>query len=247
MRQAVFAVPSLLLVLSMPANVRAGDDERAIIEKAVKAHGGADKIAKCKAGRVKAEGTFTTPVGDAEYTHDETFELPVKMRREFRMTAMGKTNTLLIVCDGDKTWARRGDGPTEDAGKAGSLDRHPSLTPTTLPGLLEKGVTLSALKEDKVNDRAAVGVKVEVDGKWQRDLYFDKENGLLLKSVKPAVGPAAREPAKIEAVFEEYKEAGGIQVARKITTYNGGKKTDSVRITEVKFLDKVDEGVFAKP
>ena len=106
---------------------------------------------------------------------------------------------------------------------------------------------LSPLPEEKINGRAVVGIKVEVDGQWQNDLYFDKSNGFLVKTVKSAPKPGALEPVRTETVFDDYKEADGVQLPRKIAAYQDGKKTLAVTITELKCLDKVDDKTFSKP
>jgi hypothetical protein len=46
MRRTRFVPLSLTLLLTMPAGARAGDSLKAVVEKAIKAHGGAEKIAK---------------------------------------------------------------------------------------------------------------------------------------------------------------------------------------------------------
>jgi hypothetical protein len=55
----MMAVPCVLL----PAVAAADDAGRAVVEKAIKAHGGPDKVAKLRIMRVKAEGTIVLAPG----------------------------------------------------------------------------------------------------------------------------------------------------------------------------------------
>src|SRR5947208_1450992 len=63
---------ALFVFASMPALAAAApdaDQAKAIVEKGIKAQGGADKLAKLKAGRLKAKGKGDFPmIGEQEFT-----------------------------------------------------------------------------------------------------------------------------------------------------------------------------------
>src|SRR5262249_3562712 len=110
--------------------------------------------------------------------------------------------------------------------------------------LKDKGYELSALKEIKVNDRPAVGVKISSKGHKDIGLYFDKENGLLVMT-------AHREMYDKEVTQQEhysnFKEIGGCKRPMKVVAFQDGKKLMEAEVKEIKQLDSVPDSEFAKP
>ena len=116
-----------------------------------------------------------------------------------------------------------------------------------MPLLKDKAYTLSALKEVKVNGKAAVGVKVAAKGHKDIELYFDKDSGLQVKTVRVSLDPQTMKDVSYEVIYSDIKEFNGVKHATKALVNQDGKKYMEMEITEFKALDKVDEKEFAKP
>ena len=120
MRWALGASLVMGLVLAAPALVRADDDAemKALIEKAIKAHGGADKLNKQKAttmkfkGKIYAVGDGLEPVG-GELGEEcvEVSEMPVQH-------AVGDPG---LAGDGPGAQARRAGADKEPVGRGEQL------------------------------------------------------------------------------------------------------------------------------
>ena len=77
------------------------------------------------------------------------------------------------------------------------------------------------------------------------DLYFDKDTGLLVKS--EATRPFDGQDIVMSTVYSEYKETDGLKWPRRKVDYWDGKQVRESEITELRFLDKIDDSEFAKP
>jgi hypothetical protein len=79
-------------------------------------------------------------------------------------------------------------------------------------------------------------------------LYFDKETGLLVKSVQTVKAQElGGQEVKQEFFQKDYKEVGGVKVPTKHVFLRDGKKYVEAEGTEIKLLEKLDDGTFGKP
>lgn len=249
MRRIVGAV-CVIALLAAVSPIRADDDTaklRAVIDKAIKAHGGADNLKKHPASVSKAKGTFYGMGDGIEYTQEISVQHPGQMRIE---VDTGNFKFVQIF-DKDKGWRKIGDQDTEDMSKDEVAEMREQMHAGAVTHLLvlqDKSYKLSPLGETKVGDHTAVGVRVEHKGHRPVSLYFDKDNGLLLKA--DTSGKDTRNDNKeftSEELFSEYKKVDGVMVAHKLTINRDGKKYIESEITEYKPSEKLDDSVFAKP
>src|SRR5262249_8374773 len=106
---------------------------------------------------------------------------------------------------------------------------------------------LTPLGETKVNDKPAVGIKVESKGRRDVGLWFDKESGLFNKIERRTMDFMANQEVSEERIITAYRDIDGLKTAKKVTVMRDGKKFLEAEVEEVKFLDKIDDGEFAKP
>ena len=75
-------------------------------------------------------------------------------------------------------------------------------------------------------------------------LYFDRETGLLLRTVRHTPSQIGKVPAQID--YEEYRDVGGIQFPHKWTfTWLDGR--DTFQFADVRFNGPIDAAKFAEP
>jgi hypothetical protein len=230
------------LFLAWASLALADDTAKAIVEKAIKAHGGAEKLAKLNVRQEKKEIKYSET---STYTMDCLIHLPQRVKS----TTRGPSNYMVIkVINGDKIWSESSGKPGEETAeslKHGKELLHEDYVVTLTPLLKDKRFKLSPLAEIKVNDRPALGVKVAAKDHADVDLYFDKDTGLLVKS--EATRPFDGKDIVMSTVYSEHKEADGLKWPRKRVDYWDEKQTRETEITELKFLDKIDDSEFAKP
>src|SRR5437879_5745793 len=93
-----------LVTLGLAVGPAAADDAKAVIEKAIKAHGGEEKLTKFKATKVKAKGTLQLMGVDIEFTAEASAMFPDRYREEIKMDIMGNMLSIVQVFDGKKGW-----------------------------------------------------------------------------------------------------------------------------------------------
>lgn len=247
-------LPGIVLALVVGCAGRSGvanaDDAKAVIEKAIKALGGEDKLAQFKAGRWKGQGLLTLKGQNFPLTLETVYHLPNKYKSAMHLEVQGKKIEVIQVLEGDKGWIR-GEGKTLDLEgellKAFKEEFYSANVEMLVPLLREKGYTLSKLKEIKVNGKPTVGVKVAAKDHKDIELYFDRDSVLPVKTVRPTIDAETLKEATAEVIFSGFKEFDGIKGPTKMVVNQDGKKLMEVEITEFKKLDKVDPNEFARP
>ena len=248
---------SWALVLALAGFGRADDaaEAKAVVEKAVKARGGADNLAKYKADVLKIKGAVHVSGLDIDFTGEISFQQPDKSRAVIEGTVMGTNFRSTRVVNGDKGWIDDLLGATQsmrDMSKEELAEERESQNANSiarLAVLTDKAYTLSTVGESKVGDKAAVAILVKRKGYRDVSLFFDKKTHLLLKSetrVKDPQGGGDTEFTQ-EAFYDDYKKVGDLQVAHKLTVKRDGKAYLESEATEFKPEEKLDDGLFAKP
>jgi hypothetical protein len=239
------------LALTALARADAEADVKALLEKAIKASGGEEKLAKVKAMRMKSKGKFYGFGADGiDYTAETVWQYPDRVRDEINAEVMGQKVVILEIVDGKKGWTSTA-GNTEEMNKDALEEATENMYAnrvSMLYPLKEKEFTLALLADAKVGDAEAAGIKVSSKGHRDINLYFDKKTSFLIKSeskVKDLMNEG-KEVAQ-ETFYDVYKEVDGIQTPFKVAIKREGKDYVVAEMTEVKIVDKVDEKLFAKP
>ncbi len=250
MKRFLGAILATIVGLSLGGSTRADDTEvKAILDKAIKALGGADKLTSALNSSWKVKGTMTF----GENANDFNGEVTIQGLDRFRFTFEGEFNgnqfKAITVVNGDKGWRKFADNlmEMEADGLAGETrNLFLMVTPLTLVPLSGKGFKVETAVEEKVGDKAAVGIKVtEPDGKDFK-LYFDKETGLPVKQVAKVVGFMGDEFTQ-ERLYSDYKDFNGIKRPTKIVAKRDGDKFVDEEITEFKVREKVAPETFTEP
>jgi hypothetical protein len=236
-----------LVALNLPARAddKPADDKavRALIEKAVEKSGGKDKLAMLANHVLLAKGTLDVEGVPVEFTAETTYHLPGKAESKLHLETQGKKLDLVQTIDGDHGSAKINgeDKKLEGAHLAEALEEiYGQRVGQLFPLLEDKDFTLSALPEAKVEGKPASGVKVSAKGHKDLELYFDKESGLLVKSVRQTVDPRSMKEHRREIFYTDPKDAaGGPKYAGKMLVLDDGKKVAEVTVTELKFPGEV--------
>jgi hypothetical protein len=251
MRKVLCAVCVAGVLLPAARPVWADDkaDAEAILEKGIKALGGADRLAKYKAATWKAKGTLHFGNQDIEYTGDWAMQAP----RQYKQVSTGEVNDTKFkrvrVLDGDKGWVKVDDNEAQEMSPQALAETQREMYAqwmTTLLPLRDKAFTVAPLGAAKVGDTPAVGLKVTTQDGREFRLLFDKDSGLL-HAVESQVKNAQGDDVNQEIVFSNYKDVDGLKRPMKLTVKRDGKTLIEQETTEYKPLEKLDDKEFAKP
>ena len=250
MRATLVTFLGLALFLLGSPSLPAQDDLRGVIDKAIKAHGGQEKIDKHKAGQVKSKGTVDVNGMTIGYSEEATYHLPNKFRSLQQLDVNGMNIKVLIGYDGTKAWINvNGMDVDMMLDKIADLMKEQAYLSevTRLTVLKNKDYELSSLGESKVQDKPAVGVRVSRKGHKDINLFFDKDSGLLLKFEHRTVDFNTMQEVNEERIITEYQDKDGLKEPKKAVVNRDGKKYIDVEVVEVKYLDPIDDTQFSKP
>jgi len=240
-----------VLVTSFLCGTARADDAAAtaVLDKAIKALGGQEKLAKAEAVTWKGKGKLTINDNENNISTHATIKGLDHYRGEFEGEFNGNAIKGVTVLAGDKGWRKFGDDANEmDADALANEKRtvYLQVIPITLVALKGKGFQVAAAGEEKAGGTPAVAIKATgPDGK-DFTISFDKESGLPVKLVARVMGFRGEEFTQ-ETTFGDYKDMDGIKKATKIESKRDGEKFMAQEITEFKVLDKVDAETFAEP
>ncbi len=232
------------------APTQAGEPEaRSIIDKAIKALGGEEKLAK--AGMATWKGQTSMTFNDN--TNQFKTKVTVKGLNHFRSELDGEFNGNsmkgVTVLAGDKAWRKFGENLNEMEGDALATQKrmvYLQVTPITLLPLKGPGFKLDSAPEEKVAGKPAAVVKVTgPDGKDFK-LFFEGETGLPVKLTATVVGFGGNEYSQ-ETTFSDYKDFGGIKKATKVESKRDGERYIEQEITGFEVLDQVAPDSFDEP
>jgi hypothetical protein len=239
-------------MLGAPGRATAADKDDAvsILDKAIKAQGGADALAKTGQLLRKGAGTLTLFDMDLAFTDELLVQRPDRMRFTLEVVGADKQKTrAILVLNKDKGWQENGGATAElSVPRVNELkeEAHVQWVCMLLP-LVQKDspYQLATAKEIKIGDNAAAGVKVSLKGQPDITLYFDKDSGLLVKVERKA--KEAGVDVDKEYFFSDYKEVNGVKLPMRALEKLNGKKFIDLKVESYKLLDKVDEAQFGKP
>jgi hypothetical protein len=253
MRHVLWAGLGVVLLGAAAGQVRAGGDAaemKQILARAIKAAGGEAKVAKLRAMGWKGTAAFT--VGDQQLSlkHDVSAQGWDQYRLDLEIQVNGNGRPILLVLNGDKIWVSV-DGKARDISK----DREANFVrgflyalrlPQMLPAVgRDKEAKLSHLGELKVGDCDAVGLSISRKGRPDVSLFFDKKNGLPVKSATRLKTPD-RQEKDFEFLFTDYKDFDGLKHFTKITVRVDGQDYVT-ELSEVQVHDELDSSLFGRP
>lgn len=241
----LFLTVAFLAVLTRPGRA---DDARATIERAVKAHGGADKLTQLRQYRERTRGTIFVGEAKRAFTLDTTIRLP----DQFRSVLVADLGTgrleVIQVCDGSRGWVSD-RGRISEAGPQMLGDYqdlvHVQRISALTPLLQDTSYRLTSLDSTRVQGKPVVGVKVARKGRRDVKLFFDKESGLLVKR-EYQFREMGNESLR-EEFLSGHQAIEGVQRPHKFLIQHDGKKYAEAELVEWKPLSKVDDREFGKP
>jgi len=251
MLRTTLIVASLALAGWTLSSVRAQDDElRALVNKAMKAHGGKELLKKYQTTTAKYKGEVDA-MGVMAKVEGEIFVAPERMKNVIAVEVNGMNIKIQQGFDGKVLWMDvMGMGQEfKDEDKIKDMKENMYAEHVgNLWDLDNKEFKLGSLGEMKIKGKEAVGVRVSKEGKRDVNLWFDKQSTLLVKHEYRGKDVFGQEgETNNEKYFADYKAVQGIQTPGRMEVHKEGKKIVELEITESRYHEKLDESTFAKP
>jgi hypothetical protein len=243
----------VLVVFSCQCGPARADDKsaQAVIDKAVKAMGGEEKLGKAEIATWKAKLKIFGNGGDVrEGTTQITEGGNGRTRSEMeRAVGNGEILKTLTVVNGDKAWQKQGETiKTLEQDAVLLMKRNREMFDAVSRPVILKNPRFLVQMAGEMMVGGKPAVVLDVIGTRGQDfkLFFDNESGLPVKLEARFTFPSGRESA-METTFANYKDFDGIKVATKREQRSNGVKGSESEITEFKVLEKVAPGTFDEP
>ena len=253
MHRTLSALLSAAVLVGFAAADPAPDDAAiAVVNKAIKAHGGAEALTKYKAAQVSSKGKITLPqVGEVDFTQEVATMLPDKMKETMHLDIGGKQVDIVTIMNGDaaSVEAAGKDVPiTDDVKKVLKEAQYAMRVAKLAPLVKDKVYELSLIGEIKVEGKPTMGVLVKSKDHKDVSLFFDKETGLLAKLERRTVEPTTGKEITEERIIVRYgdKNKEGMPMPKEVVVKHDGDTFLKVEIVEATLLESLDESTFKK-
>ncbi|MBV9125336.1 MAG: hypothetical protein JO112_18430 [Planctomycetes bacterium] len=254
MRAGMVGFGILCLLLGWAGQLRADEqtEARALLDKAVQAAGGREKLGKFQGLTWKGKGTFQVNEGQVALTSEWSVQGMNQYRWDGQAEVNGNTISGVLILNGDKGWIKPGNNPAAEMPKETFTFLRDEFQAVRLAQnlvfLQDQSLQLTPLGELKIDDRPAVGVKVTRKDRPDVDLFFDKETMLPVKCGLRIQEPqGARQEALHEFFFSDYQEVEGLQLFGKLVLKRDGQEIMTTELTEAKPQENVGDSLFDKP
>jgi len=244
------AVTPLAITIPQPKQERAQTDDKslsagkAVLAKAQKAAGGADKLASLKDVTVALRAQLSGPMGNMAVEQKVRLIYPSTLRQENTLP-FGKLD---VYTDGKGGWMKHPQGQMPIPGpqlqqSRGEMFR---MTETLLLSDRDPARTVNFVKKDKVGEREAEVIEIASKEGDQVTVFVDAQSGQILK--KQYRGMAMAGPAStVEETYEDFREVSGVRVPFKVTIFQNEKKFSEMTVSEVQYNTGLKADELAKP
>lgn len=220
-----------------------GARAKALLDQAIAAKGGLEKLRAIKRITAKSRGSTMTREGRVEGQTTTFLEYPNHVRNETTVQDV----TIVQIYDGQRGWVRDPNG-VHDVPEPAIRDLQMGLKRDTISLLLaaERGAVRARALPDIKDDAGKVHHALELSGADLEPivLYLDPETHLVSKQTYVAGGPG--QPL-IEEVFSDYHPVDGIQIAYVASVRRGGRPMLERRVSDITINAPLDPAIFKRP
>lgn len=226
---------------------RTDTEALALVEKAIKAHGGSAGLTRSQRMVRTMSGTMEL-VGQGSTSFEDTLTTDFPHRFRFHLRAGENKSEIVVVFAKDRGWMKDPSGTTEMS--PGDLEEnglvgHAFYLASLVPLVKEKGYILKKHDDVEVNGKPAAGVRILSASRDPILFHFDKTSGLLVR-ISFRVRQRGLIADKV-LTFGEHKEFGGVQLPTVIAENFEDKPYMKAKDATYRFLDKMDDSQFGQP
>jgi outer membrane lipoprotein-sorting protein len=226
---------------SRPA-IEPSADERAkataLLDRAIAAKGGLEKLEGIKTIVAKQSLTSKTPQGEVQYDTESFIQFP----DHFRVVTQAPAGTVVQALDGEKLWMTGPDG-IHDAPEPVVREFRNSMRrdPVSLLLAAKSGALTARLLPEQ--PYALLPIELSATDLNPVLLYIDRDTALITKQSFTADAPGR---PLVEEVFWDYRPVDGVQIAFQASR-TSGPIVVTRRVTDIKINTPIDPSLFKRP
>ncbi len=246
-RSPTGTVPQLAPKVTMPSEALSPEAQakgKAVVDKAIAAHGGAEKLKAISTFATRAAIQFTTPNGTLDGEMAVTVRLPDRSRIE--MGLLGQRG--VQVLNAGSGWASNGGQITDlDAEQLASLKAGIQVQVLTLLSHLAAGqATAGYLREERVAGDPVDVVQIDDAGSLSR-ASFSKKTGLLVRMEQDEPGMFGGGMIPMARLYSDFRPVNGVVVPFKTERLARDVRLLQDTITSYEINRPVPDAQFARP
>jgi zinc protease len=225
-----------------PVIVEEGVRATALVDRAIAAKGGVDKLRALKT--IVAKQTLTSQTGDSAPQAESTNYIEYPDR--FRIETPGPNGIVVQAYDGSQAWMKDLRG-VHDAPASQARDARMSLRRDIVALLLaaKDGALTPRVLPDVKDPSGHVNHALELSARDLNPivLYIDPDTGLVTKQT--FVADLTGQPL-VEEQFSDYRPVDGVQIAFRATRKIGTLSVER-RVTDIRINAPIDPSLFKRP
>jgi hypothetical protein len=232
------------------ANAADGDESpRAVIEAALRTHGGKDNLMKTVCGNVLANGKMLVAPGEeAAITWAENYEVPRRFRRKIVGVLAGAPVQMEYAITEGSGWILENGQLRDFKGDKSLGSQNWGTSLIVLVRCLEEGVTLKSAGTEMVDGKSAKKVHASGDAvRGSVTLFLDEKTNRLVKEMRRAPNPLTGKEVDAAFVLGDFKKVSGVLYPHQIVGFTDGTKMFDLEIMQVDFPKTLDDKLFVKP
>lgn len=236
------------LALALAPLAAAAEEPKAIIEKAIKAHGAKEAVAG-EGMSYKSKGQVFVQGLEIGFSGKSVRLFPDRMRQDIEAEVNGNAMKMTVAYSPKGGWMEM-NGAAQDMPETQLTSMKHEMHAARccqLTPLLKEPFKLEALPAAEVEGKKAVGVKAVAKDQPDVSLWFDADSGMLVKAAYKTIDPNQGSEITQEMFFKDYKDFGGQKMFTKLLVKREGEKYLDLEASDYKKEPKVDEKLFDKP
>lgn len=241
-KRMLAALLGVLLIGTTPV-AAAEEQARAIVTRAIEAHGGEKALLRAQTRAQDAVGTQFQQGKKVPFTSATILSLPDR----FRVTGtLDRRIRFVLTVSGDRGWELAG-GSARPLGKERLQELRDEARMwwlATLVPLTRPGFTLTVLPEARVQDRPTQVLRVSARGQKDCKLFFDKASGLLVRIERRATEAGAEGDRACD--LGDHQSFDGAQLPTREKHWINGKPFLELNL-KYRLLSRVEDRTFGKP
>jgi zinc protease len=218
---------------------------RELIERAVRAKGGADRLRAIRTVRVEATLHVRAAGGQQASVESTT---SIRYPGSFRQEVRTPTGPFVQVFSNGEFWIRDANGTRESPGLA--MEQLANIQRDgigLLLGLLDRRVAAERIADVDVGGRAMPAIRVTSRAMPPLTLIFDPETSLIVRQRYQA--PALPGPGNVETEeeFFDFRDVSGLKVPFLAVVRVDGEETVRRTVNRIEFNLPLDSALFTRP
>jgi hypothetical protein len=241
----------IFLVLLLLATTGSSEprDSSAIVDRAIAARGGLERLQKLRRLEIAYAGTIRWSGREVRFQSTVWQDGPDRIRASYVIQTPERPLQATQILSGAAGWRIHADGTvavmSQMEVQAFRDESHPGWLACLFP-LKAADVSLSVLPDQEVDGTPCAVLKVTVKDRPTVELYFDRSTWLLVRWVCVLRGPHVG-TLQEDVRLDRYAERSGLMFPTRMASFRDRNLFMEAHLEHVRLLEEVDARLFDKP